>query len=413
MQVYDSRLIGLIAARRTAAKAGNGFESVTSEMIDDSEPPCADDVMNEVVANLQALPEDEKGDPATFKAALGILVQHSETALKRFRAGNRDPFGRDERASLEAVIKADGSRPSLLLRRGEANANHPLARSWANSIVATRDTIRKLALSVGRIEPAQPSSTNYFGTGWVVNSEAGLILTNRHVMDKMLGRPTTIFEPQGSRYRIHDGVFIDFDCETGIDTVNRFQIVEATPARAAGDQFAALDVAVLRIEPLSGDGGSRSAVPPRVIACADGDAVTKLSLPSMCVVGFPGQPPAINGVEEIANAGTIDWAWVHTVLFGGGGKYGLKRLAPGAVDRKSGHLGSEADPRKWIFGHEATTLGGNSGSPMFAWTAPNGGYAFGIHFFGDTLASNRAHSFAAAAEALSALGVPVNADDGW
>ncbi|MGE3874949.1 MAG: serine protease [Parvibaculaceae bacterium] len=410
MPIDDKRLMGLISARQSAARAGHGFESVTNEMIDEGEAPHAADVLGAVVKNLNALPEDEKGDPIAFAAALELLVSHSEKALQRYHAGERKPFARDERGALEAVVKADGSRPALLLKEGEANANHPLAGAWKDSIVSTRDAVRDLASSVGRIEPTDASSTRYFGTGWVVDSAKGFILTNRHVLDKALERETTVCEPEGAGYRIKEGVYIDFDCETGVDTVNRFRVVGAMPASAAGAEFAALDAAVLRIEPIPGDRGSRTPVPKPVRVRADSDATAKLSLPSMCVVGFPGPPPAVSGIQKIDKAGKINWAWVDGILFGS--KYGLKRLAPGAVDRKAGHLGP-ADPNGWIFGHEATTLGGNSGSPVFAWTAAGRGYAFGLHYSGNTLVSNRAFAVAAAAVPLGKLGVPIEADDAW
>lgn len=408
----DRHLIGLISATRALVQQGNGWEAMTPELVHESELPHPDDVLGPVVTALRALPEDEKGDSAAFEAALKTLVSHSSAAMARYRAGGHDPFTPDERASLEAVVKADGSRPSLLLRNGEANADHPLAGAWKEVIVGTRETVRRLAASVGRIEPARPTSRSYFGTGWVVDHAKGLVVTNRHVLDAMLARATTLYESKGTGYRIHEGVFMDFDCETSVDSVNRFRIVEATPARAAGEAFAELDVAILRIEAMAGEGGSRTDIPEAVRVRADSDAVVKRTLPSMCIVGFPGPPPATTGTTVVAGHGTIDWAWVDSALFGGGGKYGLKRLSPGLVDREVGHLGA-ADPRKWIFGHEATTLGGNSGSPVFAWTANAKGYAFGVHFSGYVIETNRAHAVANAADGLRALGVPVEKDDGW
>ena len=113
------------------------------------------------------------------------------------------------------------------------------------------------------------------------------------------------------------------------------------------------------------------------------------SLISFCAIGFPGPPEYAIGVHD-----GVDFGWVHNQLFGG--RYGLKRIAPGKVHRAIGTLSD--DPRHWTFGHDLTTLGGSSGSPVIAWL--DGGGAFGIHFAGATAESNYAHSAFAAKDAL-------------
>jgi V8-like Glu-specific endopeptidase len=62
-----------------------------------------------------------------------------------------------------------------------------------------------------------------------------------------------------------------------------------------------------------------------------------------------------------------------------------------------------ADAKKWVFGHDATTLGGNSGSPVLAWK--NGGFGFGLHFPGTVTASNYAHATAKCVDQFKALGI--------
>ena len=115
------------------------------------------------------------------------------------------------------------------------------------------------------------------------------------------------------------------------------------------------------------------------------------------MVGFPGPPPFTTGVHE-----GVDWTWVNTTLFGN--RYGVKRLAPGNAHKPLGSL--QGDQRGWVFGHDPTTLGGSSGSPIFGWldAAPA---AFGLHFAGASVDTNCAHAFAACAEALQGIGVPV------
>jgi hypothetical protein len=154
---------------------------------------------------------------------------------------------------------------------------------------------------------------------------------------------------------VFDGAFVDFAAESGSADVRRYRVVEATPSQVNGTNFARLDAAVLRIEPLP-DGPQD--VPDALTVSADPDGPLG-HLASYCIVGYPAQPVYESGTIE-----GVDWAWVTRTLFGN--VYGVKRLAPGMTHRPLGSL--PGDKRRWVFGHDATTLGGNSGSPALAWT---------------------------------------------
>jgi hypothetical protein len=91
-----------------------------------------------------------------------------------------------------------------------------------------------------------------------------------------------------------------------------------------------------------------------------------------------------------------------------GGRFGVKRLAPGIAHQPLGSL--EGDSRRWVFGHDATTLGGNSGSPVIAWLN-RGNSGFGLHFAGASVDSNCAHAIAQCRTELEAMGVPVGDPD--
>jgi len=68
----------------------------------------------------------------------------------------------------------------------------------------------------------------------------------------------------------------------------------------------------------------------------------------------------------------------------------------------------DEDTLKIVFGHDATTFGGASGSPVFAWGAANQP-AVGLHFAGGTEVSNYAIAIAVprVVDALVSLGVPM------
>ncbi|MDR5753015.1 MULTISPECIES: trypsin-like peptidase domain-containing protein [unclassified Caballeronia] len=154
-----------------------------------------------------------------------------------------------------------------------------------------------------------------------------------------------------------------------------------------GDAFSYIDIAIMKVDP-------EKIMPVEVAGNSDFEKVATLQ--SVCIVGFPGPPYERTGIVD-----GVDWEWVDQHLFGQA--YGFKRVAPGVVHRSSGTIGG--DEIGWVFGHDATTLGGNSGSGVFAWH--DGGGAFGLHFAGNSLDTNCAHGFSSplARTLLRALGI--------
>jgi len=216
-------------------------------------------------------------------------------------------------------------------------------------------------------------------------------MTNVHVVEAFVRRASTLARAGNGSVRVFDGVYIDFVAETQSEAQNRYKVVEATPSGIDGDGFARLDIAVLRIEPMEGSEKIDEAI--KVVADLDG---AQGNHNSICVIGYPGPPAQTSGTFE-----GVDWGWVNATLFGQ--RYGLKRIAPGTVQNPLGF--SAQDSRRWIFGHDATTLGGSSGSPIIAWF--DGGGSFGIHFAGTSIETNFAHAAAKCVDALKKLGVPV------
>ncbi len=386
-----SRLRDLI---RSSApnRRGSSLEamSVATGIVD---APARDDVLHQVEQTLRRMPPDEIGDPQEFRRALEILLSRTDRSLSKLKRAPDTPLDRQDMMAFEAVIRTDGTRPSLLVREGKVDPHHPLAGNWTGTLADTQDRLRPCIQAVGRIEPRNATARNYFGTGWVVDAGKGLVLTNLHVLEAMWRRlSNAMLRTEDGSFRIlGDSAYIDFVGESGIDAANRFRIVKATPSPIDGDGFGRLDAAVLTIEPTKPGQTIPSAIP--VVADIDGP---KGNRDSFCIVGFPGAPPYQNGIEE-----GVDWAWVNTTLFGG--RYGVKRLAPGVVHHPLGSF--DNDKKGWVFGHDATTLGGSSGSPLLAWR--DDASAFGLHFAGASVDTNTAHAIARCRETLLELGVPV------
>jgi len=381
------RLRRLVTERSWADRAGVTLESVPLE---EAAPPGAAEVTGRVEQAARHLAERQDVDDRDFRQALDLWLRTTDRAARRLDDNPDAPLPPDEVYALEAVVRADGTRPSLLVRNGVVDPVQPLAAGWTGQLAAAGDRLTRAVAAIGRVEPTHPSGSDFFGTCWVVDDRNGLVLTNRHVLDAMVERLPHAVARTTAGFRVFDGAFVDFAAESGSADVRRYRIVEATPSQVNGTDFARLDAAVLRIEPLP-DGPQD--VPDALTVSADPDGPLG-RLASYCIVGYPAQPVYASGTIE-----GVDWAWVTRTLFGN--VYGVKRLAPGMTHRPLGSL--PGDKRRWVFGHDATTLGGNSGSPALAWSDS----AFGLHFAGRSIDTNCAHAVSAITTELRALGVPI------
>jgi len=381
------RLRRLVTERSWADRAGVTLESVPLE---EAAPPGVAEVTGRVEQAARHLAERQDVDDRDFRQALDLWLRTTDRAARRLDNNPDAPLPPDEVYALEAVVRADGTRPSLLVRSGVVDPVQPLAAGWTGQLAAAGDRLTRAVAAIGRVEPTHPSGSDFFGTCWVVDDRNGLVLTNRHVLDAMVERLPHAVARTTAGFRVFDGAFVDFAAESGSADVRRYRIVEAAPSQVNGTDFARLDAAVLRIEPLP-DGPQD--VPDALTVSADPDGPLG-RLASYCIVGYPAQPVYASGTIE-----GVDWAWVTRTLFGN--VYGVKRLAPGMTHRPLGSL--PGDKRRWVFGHDATTLGGNSGSPALAWTDS----AFGLHFAGRSIDTNCAHAVSAITSELRALGVPI------
>lgn len=398
MQQASHHLRGLVGARAKARRQGLEVESARSEEMIDAEPPHPNDILDGVQSVLRQIPADEIENPDDFERALQIFLAQADRAARKLTRDPAAPLNRNESFALEAVIRTDGTRPSLLVQRGTVDPDHPLAGGWRDTLMAVRNDLRDRVAAIGRIEPANGTGKNFFGTGWLVDAGQGLVLTNLHVLEAMWSRlPNAMLRGNDGSYQLLPGAaFIDFAGESGSLVKNRFPIEKAIPSGIDGTGFARLDLAVLKIKTTDASGAPSAHLPTPIPVVADTDG-PQGNLSSFCVVGFPGPPPFTSGVHE-----GVDWIWVNTTLFGG--RFGVKRLAPGQAHRALGSL--DGDPKQWVFGHDATTLGGSSGSPVLAWLDSDKG-GFGLHFAGASVDTNCAHAIVQLRDRLQELGVAV------
>lgn len=386
----------ILAERTIARDAGEqAFESSSEGDTTNAALPHVDDTLDRVNKIIAALPERERGDPQELRKALDTLLRHGEPALKKLAdldAGPDYGLTDPEAGALEALIATDGSRPSFLLNNGRPPLDHPFLRDWIESVSSLQQEIRRVANAVGRVQPTGGSNDLYFGTAFLVDAGKGLLLTNYHVVDDARLYLGAQAAPNGHKIRFTGGLEVDFGGEFDNEQRNVFAVVEAALPENYGRGAAFVDMAVLNVEPLNGE----SRLPSQAVICSASKRYMESKGYTLCTIGYPGRPN-IGGA-----ASGIDWNFVVSTLFNN--LFGYKRMAPGRPSRELGSI--PADRHKIVFGHDATTFRGASGSPVFAWQDQDGP-AFGLHFGGTTLEENHAITLERVASELRRLGVPL------
>ncbi|HEY0489324.1 MAG TPA: serine protease [Telluria sp.] len=349
-----------------------------------------------VAAAESVLYKRAEAAPGVDRVMVGKLVREGESGLRKLNSeGVRARLTQTEMLGLEAVVETDGSRPVLMVQDGSIDLKAPdlnteLGLPWQYAARERLVGIRRVVASVGVVQ--LPDFDNMrIGTGFTV--APGLILTNRHVLEAIA--------------RFDDGKWswkykaqIDFGAEFERPVTHCFDVdavLMAGPNPIDGRvNFANLDIALIHLRPGPHD------FPPGLPLgeTADTVKVGPAHTPSVYVVGFPAKPSILTGVDigaEPPAAGT-EFEDVVTHLFKD--EFGVKRWAPGFVQAGAGQLFDDA--RKWVMSHDASTLGGNSGSCIIDFSG-NNALVVGLHFGGRSRVENWAHVLAAIRTELAAF----------
>jgi Trypsin-like peptidase domain len=308
-----------------------------------------------------------------------VLAQ-ADDALRRLLGDGPDAaLDADDRDGLEAVIRTNGSRPVLFVQHDTVDLAAPSIGAYAASLGPVRDAVSEVCRSVGRVDDPGAGALGYQGTAWMIGD--GLVATNYHVLAAIAPGGARV----GDRFagRLNPGVAVHFGHEARNPMPERrFPIRRVVQVGRSGDpqftvpgtnglNFDGLDLAVLELEPVAG----RPFPPPLPVARGD-DPLTPGSSAGpgrqVYLVGYPGD-------------GTTRDLFV--TLFHG--VKSVKRLAPGEIMQGPGAV--EHDHRGWVLSHDASTLGGSSGSALVDLDA-SGRTVLGLHFAGHHERQNWAHA---------------------
>lgn len=320
--------------------------------------------------------ESRKDIPQDLRRELvGGVEQEFDGYVKGVRPGALTTVG------LEALVRMTG-RPALRVHNNDVDSSHPEAASWADTLFMMRNsqTLQHRLARIGRIDVGGI----HVGTGFLVGT--GVLLTNRHVL-QAFAAPFPQRNQPGGWVMLSDEVTIDFaDAPSSATSETRFRITDVigAGAQAIPDDMldlACLDAALLQVE--SSNGHQNLPTPMSLVSVAAGaDANSQVFL-----AGYPGRP----GQLPRTATGEVDASIAARLNELFRADYGTKHLSPGMIMQGVGSL--NRDTGRSVFTHDATTLGGCSGSPLINFNAPES--VVGLHFGGSWLRENYAHGVAA------------------
>jgi hypothetical protein len=303
----------------------------------------------------------------------------ADTALRRLEAEGPDArLTPREEIMLEAVIEVDGSRPSLPVQDGFVDVDNPMLGDWRDELEMDEAAMRRAIAATGRlIRGGDLSENRVFGTAWVIGP--GLVATAQHVLEEL-------YTPHGDGWveRFGGEIAIDFHVEADrpprpADRIRVIGVERASPDLIRGRlDLGNLDAAVLRLDPNGPDH------PPALPLSAK---IAPHGEPHIHVVGHPARPfTAADDPSVPIEALTAMTGRIVQLVFGD--SFGIKRWSPGELLTGPGMLPEDTNGR--VMTHDASTLGGNSGSPVFdLHAAPD--LVVGLHYAGRFREANYFH----------------------
>ena len=317
------------------------FESL--ETLEAAEDPL-DRVARAKDAMLRVVKDRFGGDGTLAKAVDDMAISSEDAiAILAESSGEKQPT-HDHLAALESIVAFDGTRPSFLVKENEIDFSSSYnTGDWKRDLAPYHAQLSGVIACIGRVEIVEL----HIGTAFLATPS--LAITNRHVAQ-------AIAKFDDITLRIRPNIFLDFGREewNGRKSFDRRK-VEAV-VFAGHDQIverinhSKLDLAVLRVSAssLAGDLAQRH-------LAIGGISAHKFDLGQFVIaIGYPGDPH--NFVPDGLQS---KFEGVLKRLLEGEG--GAKRFAPGVP---TGLL-RDGGATHWTATHDATTINGNSGSPLF------------------------------------------------
>jgi len=280
--------------------------------------------------------------PGAFESFdAGVSVDDAVSAFDSMQEGTWQP-----RAGLEAIIERF-ARPVYMVQRstfGPPPDDFQDSDQIDKRLQKARAVVEPAIPSVGRID-LRNHPMPWAGTGWMV--APGVVATNRHVAEVFARQQGDGFAYRKNLHGREPRATLDWRHEYEQPDESRFRVNEILWI----EPDESFDVALLGIV----DEGEEGEAQPAAVDLLSEDELGADVGRWIGVIGYPAQSP-YNDLED------------QQRIFDG--IYDVKRLAPGQITSLTDN---------GLLEHDATTLGGNSGSAVIDLDS---GKVAGIHFGG-------------------------------
>ena len=274
----------------------------------------------------------------------GIAVDVAAATAERMAEGTYDPGAQP---GLEAIVERF-TRPVHLVQDGTFVVppdEFPNSEEIRSRLEKARHGLEAAIPSAGRID-LRNHRLDWVGTGWMVAPR--ILVTNRHVAREFATQSAGGFAFQQSFGGPPVRASIDWRREHQRPAESRLRVEEVLWIEPDGS----VDVALLRTAEHGEDGEE---LPPPIELMTDGELAAAGVGTWVAVIGYPAQDSRNDAQDQQR-------------IFDG--VYNVKRLAPGQLT---------AVVAQDLVHHDATTLGGNSGSVVVDLET---GKAVALHFGG-------------------------------
>ncbi len=301
----------------------------------------------------------------------GLVMRAAPEVIDKAAAGELDSLDAAGRITLEALIRIN-DRPAYRVVDGSIDPEDPLYGEWGG-FLALLVRLERWTAAVCRVN----LDGRHVGSGFLC--APGRVMTNRHVLEACADE--VALKGESRWFFTRGAVTVDFsDGADGSRGAEVTGVAQAGPLPIGGlERLDHLDMAVLEIDPAQAPEG---ATPLPFTRSLDADA-------DLMVIGFPARPGTAAMVDPATGLVNREMADRLRTIFGT--DYGRKYVSPGHMMAPTGTLA--ADRHGWVFTHDSTTLGGNSGSVVVQLGGTPA--VAGLHFSGAPLTSNRAHALGA------------------
>jgi V8-like Glu-specific endopeptidase len=328
------------------------------------EPP-RDDPSERIRRAREAMTRQVKdrfgGDAALLQAVADLTLSGEEAVAILDTLSDAEP-SRDQFAALEAIVMFDGTRPSFLVKDNQIDFSSSFNTGpWQIDLKPQLDRVGFSLSCIGRVELGE----RHIGTAFLVTPT--LAITNRHVAQ-------AIARFEGNQISLKPNVCLDFGREqwNGKASFDRRSVEAVVFAGnavvAAPIDHKKLDLAVLRVSPSALGGEARN----RHLSGSSVSLSEYLSAHGAASAGYPASPDLYVPTTLKSKYDDV----LKRLLEGDGG---AKRFAPGIPTAFEGDS-------TWTVCHDATTINGNSGSPVLLLGrpgAPQDVALTGLHYGGD------------------------------